>query len=80
MLFGFPIVRAISPASGLLTHAAHVSVAWLLFNWWPHDSLHIANGMNLGGLLVIEYVFHISLMIGGAILAYFFLTLLRQRA
>jgi len=73
-------VRAISPASTGLTRAAHVSIAWLLFNWWPHDSLHIYNGMNLAGLLVIEYVFHITLMIAGTVLAYFFLTLLRQRA
>lgn len=80
LIFGYPMVRAVSPASTGLTRAAHVSIAWVLFNWWPHDSLHIANGMNLGGLLAIEYAFHITLMIAGAILAYFFLTLLRQPA
>ena len=80
LIFGYPIVQAISPASLAVTRAAHVSIAWLLFNWWPHDSLHIANGMNLGGLLAIEYAFHITLMIAGTVLAYFFLTLLRQRA
>lgn len=80
LIFGYPMVRAISPASLGVTRAAHVSIAWLLSNWWPHDSLHIYNGMNLGGLLAIEYVFHITLMIAGIILAYFFLTLLRQRA
>jgi len=78
LIFGYPMVRAISPASIGLTRAAHLSIAWLLFNWWLHDSLHIHNGMNLGGLLVIEYAFHITLMIAGVILAYFFLTLLRQ--
>ena len=80
LAFGYPLVRAISPASLGVTRAAHVSIAWLLFNWWPHDSLHIANGMNLGGLLAIEYAFHITLMIAGAILAAFFLTLLRRPA
>lgn len=80
LIFGYPMVHAISPASTGLTRATHVSIAWVLSNWWPHDSLHIANGMNLGGLLAIEYAFHITLMIAGAILALFFLTLLRRPA
>jgi len=78
LIFGYPMVRAISPASIGLTRAAHLSIAWLLINWWLHDSLHVHNGMKLGGLLAIEYAFHITLMIAGVILAYFFLTLLRQ--
>ena len=79
LVFGYPLVHAISPASRGLTRAAHLSIAWLLFSWWPHDSLHIHNGLNLNGLLAIEYGFHVTLMITGVILAYFFLTLLRQR-
>jgi len=79
LIFGYPMVRAISPASTGLTRAAHISIAWLLANWWPHDSLHMHNGLNLGGLLGIEYGFHITLMIAGVIVAYFFLTLLRQK-
>lgn len=78
LVFGYPLVRAVAPASLGLTRAAHVSIAWLLLNWYPHDSLHIHIGMDLGGLLTLEYVFHITLMIAGAILAYFFLTLLRR--
>jgi len=79
LVFGYPMVRAISPASAGLTRAAHISIAWLLANWWPHDSLHMHNGLNLGGLLGIEYAFHITLMIAGVIVAYFFLTLIRQK-
>lgn len=78
LVFGYPVVRAIAPASTGLTRAAHLSIAWLLSNWWPHDGLHIHNGMNWGGLLGIEYGFHVTLMIAGVILARFFLTLLRQ--
>jgi len=37
-------------ASPLLTRAAYVSIAWLLLNWWPHDSLHVHTGMELSGL------------------------------
>jgi hypothetical protein len=78
LVFGYPLVHAISPASLGLTRAAHLSIAWLLANWYPHDSLHIHVGMDLGGLLTLEYVFHITLMIAGVILARFFLILLRR--
>ena len=50
--------------------AAHLSVVWLLGNWWIHDNLHIMNGMNLSGLLAIEYAFHVTLMVAGAALAW----------
>ncbi len=78
LIFGYPLVRAAAPASLGLARAAHVSIAWLLANWWPHDSLHIHIGMDLGGLLTLEYVFHISLMLAGVILARFFLTIMRR--
>ena len=80
LIFGYPLMQTILPASKGLMLAAHFSLAWLLFNWWPHDSLHVANGLNLNGLLVIEYVFHVTLMVAGVILAYFLLALVRQRA
>ena len=80
LIFGYPLVQTILPASNGLTLGAHLSIAWLLFSWWPHDSLHVANGLNLSGLLAIEYGFHVTLMVAGVILAYFFFTLVRQRA
>ena len=79
LIFGYPLMQTLLPASKGLTLAAHLSIAWLLFSWWPHDSLHVANGMNMNGLLAIEYGFHVTLMITGAILVYFFLALVRQR-
>jgi hypothetical protein len=80
LIFGYPLMQTILPASKRLTLATHLSIAWLLFSWWPHDSLHVANGLNMNGLLVIEYVFHVTLMVAGAILVYYFLALVRQRA
>ena len=80
LFFGYPLVQKVLPAAPRLSLAAHLSIAWLLFSWWPHDSLHVANGMNLNGLLAIEYGFHLTLMVTGAILAFFFLALVRQRA
>jgi hypothetical protein len=75
LVCGYPMVRAIAPASLKLTRAAHLSITWLLVNWWPHDSLHIHNGMNLNGLIALELGFHVTLMGAGVILAYFFLAL-----
>ncbi len=37
-------------------------IFWLLANWWVHDSVHKTNGMNLDGLLVIDYAFHVTLI------------------
>ena len=80
LFFGYPLIRNILPGSKNLTLAAHLSIAWLLFSWWPHDSLHVANGTNMSGLLAIEYGFHVTLMVTGVVLAFFVLALVRQRA
>lgn len=76
LLFGYVPTRAASSAAPALIFAAYLSIGWLLLNWWPHDSLHVANGMNLSGLLRIEYAFHITLMLAAAIVARFFFVML----
>jgi len=78
LLFGYPLVRDVAPVSAGLARGAHLSIAWLLINWWPHDSLHLHVGLNLGSLIVVEYVFHITLMLAGVVLAYFFMALFRR--
>lgn len=80
LLFGFAPLKATFPVSAPLARAAHLSIAWLLLNWWAHDSLHVHNGMNLNGLLGIEYAFHVTLILSGAILARFFVALVRTPA
>jgi hypothetical protein len=80
LLFGYSNLKANVPVSAPMSRAAHVSIAWLLGNWWAHDSLHLHNGMNLNGLLRIEYGFHITLMIAGVILLRFFLAVVRAPA
>lgn len=79
LAFGYPWVRSVAPGWRGRTWAAYLSIAWILVNWWPHDSLHQHVGFELNGLLAIEYGFHMTLMLAGLIVAYFFLTLLRQR-
>jgi hypothetical protein len=79
LIFGYPLVAAIGTASKGLTFAAYLAIAWVLGNWWAHDSLHIHHGPELVSLLSIEYGFHVTLMIAGAILAVFFVKALNQR-
>lgn len=80
LLFGYSTLRANVPASASLTRAAHLSIAWLLINWWAHDSLHQHNGMNLNGLLGIEYAFHVTLIVAGIVLTRFFAAVVRGAA
>src|SRR5262249_32367353 len=36
LIFGLPITRSLGSASPWLTRAAHISIGWLIANWWPH--------------------------------------------
>ena len=81
LFFGYPLLRAISPASRGLTVAAFLSTTWYLVNWWLHDNLHMVTPEGaLNNLLAIEYGFHVTMMIAGGVLAYFMLTLFRRAA
>ena len=77
LLFGYPLVSNVGGASRRLTRAAHLAIGWVLVSWWLHDNLHMVIGMEPGGLLGIEYGFHVTLMIAGLILAAFFIEALR---
>ena len=79
LLFGMPVVRRISSGSKLRAWAMYLSIGWLMVSWWPHNNLHINNGMDMQGLLYIEYGFHLTLMIAGIVLGYCFLSLMSER-
>ena len=78
-LFGYRLLASAAIRSRGLTAATYVAIVWLLVSWWPHDSLHVANGMALNGLIGIEYGFHVTCMLAGGIVALFFLQALRDR-
>jgi hypothetical protein len=80
LLFGLPTVRGVSPNSQLMAWAMYQSIGWLLVSWWPHSHLHQVVGENLQGLLYIEYGFHVTVIIGAIVLAYGFLSLLREQS
>jgi hypothetical protein len=70
LLYGWPLVRKVVGPSRPRTIAAYLATAWILGNWWLHDNLHIANGVNLNGLIAIEYAFHTTLMLAGAVVGW----------
>lgn len=60
------VIRGLPPSSrrpaGVVTA---VAAAWL-GNWWIHDNLHMVVGMDIPGLLALEYGFHVTLMAASA--------------
>ncbi|MEP7162366.1 MAG: hypothetical protein ABI747_01215 [Candidatus Moraniibacteriota bacterium] len=71
LLFGWSLVqKAKATEPGKM--ALFLSITWLLISWWPHDNMHRHNGMDTGGLLVIEYLFHVTLIIAAGIVAWYF--------
>ncbi len=80
LFFGLPIMRSISPDSKTRAWAMYLSIAYLMISWWPHIGMHVHNSPdNLQGLIYIDYLFHVPLMIAGAVLAYCFFSLVRRR-
>lgn len=80
MIYGWPTVQKIADKSKQLALWTYVAISWGLVSWWPHDHLHGANGMDMEGLLYIEYGFHVTLMVAALVLAYAFLKLLYKKA
>jgi hypothetical protein len=78
LVFGFGIAflvfnwSAVMKKKDSLTCWAFFALIWTLVSWWPHDNLHMHNGLNFQGLLYIDYGFHLTLMIAGLILAKYF--------
>ena len=77
MLFGRQYVTDLLPSRPTLASLAYLGLVWNMVSWWPHDSMHIHIGENLNGLLMIEYIFHMTLMAGAAIVAYYVINVAR---
>lgn len=69
LAFGLPHARRLIPRPGLAT-AAWIAVAWLLVSWVPHSAMHQTAGEDFAKLVGIEYAFHVTLVVGGAVLAW----------
>lgn len=79
LLFGWPVLRKVSPDSKARAWAIYLSIGFLTVSWWPHLNLHRANGLDLQGLLYIDYGFHVPLMIAAVVLICSFISIARRR-
>lgn len=70
VIWGWPTMRRLSGDRKGLATGMYLGATWLLGNWWVHDNLHQVTGFNFTGLLVIEYLFHVTLIAAGAVLCY----------
>ncbi len=76
---GFPLVRRLSGRSRLRAWTMYVAISYLMVSWWPHLNMHNSNGMDLSGLLVIDYLFHFPLEVAAVALGISFWSLHRER-
>ena len=67
--------RALGRTRDGLAVAACVSAGWALVSWWPHSNMHRAN-TTLEGLVLIDWLFHLTLIVGAAIIGTYFYTVL----
>jgi hypothetical protein len=79
LLFGYPVMRSVSPDSKLRAWAMYLSIGFLMVSWWPHLNMHSYNGIDLQGLLFIDYFFHLPFEVEGVVLALSFVSLMRSR-
>lgn len=79
LVLGLPVVRRVAEGSRAKVWAMYLSIGWLLVSWWPHDNLHMHVGEDPQSLLFLTYGFHLTLLLGGFVLALSFLSTIRQQ-
>ena len=79
IILGWPLIKKTSFKNRNRAILLYFFISWLLVSWWPHDNLHLHIGLDSLGFLLVEYEFHVTLMIVGAISAYCFYGLLKDR-
>jgi hypothetical protein len=76
LIFGWRLVRE-TGVSRFAAWGGYLGIAWSLVNWWAHDGFHRVTGLNYEGLVRIEYGFHVTLIAGGVLAAFFFVSVAR---
>ena len=61
--FGLAPIKETSKNMRRKTMLAFISLCWLLVSWYPHDIAHAYNGFSMKGLVIIEYAFHLTLIV-----------------
>lgn len=71
LLFGHAAMTRVLGSTGF-ARAAQLAIVWGLASWVPHSAMHQTNGDNMARLIVIEYVFHVTLIAAAALIAWAF--------
>ena len=77
LFFGWKYVAQIADGNKTGAWLSYIAIAWLLVSWWPHDNMHRVNGVDMAGLLRIEFMFHLTLIVASFVLAYYFFKFFR---
>ena len=49
LVFGYPLLKRVSPDSRVRAWAMYLSIGYLMVSWWPHLNMHASNGVDFGG-------------------------------
>lgn len=81
LVFGRDLLAKAPGATKGWATGAWLAIGWGLVSWVPHSSMHISNGPdNFGRLILIEYLFHVTLIVAAGVLAMFFVRVLQAAA
>lgn len=80
LIFTVPWLSAVQPEKKSRTAWAIAATTWLLVSWWPHDQLHMMIGMDYSKLILIEYGFHVTLILAAIIVARYLFKNLTEHA
>ncbi|OGC58292.1 hypothetical protein A3A70_03325 [candidate division WWE3 bacterium RIFCSPLOWO2_01_FULL_42_11] len=72
LMKGRPLIERLTEGSKLRGQLMYFSIAWQLMSWLPHDGFHRSIGMDITGLLFLEYAFHLTLIMSSMVIAYCF--------
>ncbi|MEK6918706.1 MAG: hypothetical protein AABW73_01575 [Nanoarchaeota archaeon] len=73
-----PQLKKVKEEERRRTYWTFASIIWILISWWPHDNLHRHVGMNYSALIGIEYGFHLTIMLAGIMIAYYFMKEIKE--
>lgn len=56
----------------------HIGISWQLANWWIHDSAHMHVGLDIRGILIIDYIFHVTLIVSALAMVLAFVITIKE--
>lgn len=78
LAFGWPLLSRAGGSPGWAM-AAFVAIAWGLVSWVPHSAMHVTNAHDdFARLILIEYVFHVTLVVAAAVTAWYFVGVVKS--